>query len=79
MSLTKQQADYIAATLAGEFNSVATFQAATSLNTDPKVVVYADATAPEATLQAIEARASTLAGCKMTSNELEFKSGRKYF
>ncbi len=79
MSLTYQQAAYIAATLKGEFNNVATFETVSSLNTSPKVLVFADAKAPEATLQAIEARASTLAGRTMTSNELEFKSGRRDF
>lgn len=78
MSLTKQQADYIAETLRGEFNAVAEFQSTSSLNGGPKVVVYAEAKTPDSTLKQISARAEQLAGYKMDSSDFEFKSGLKH-
>lgn len=78
MALTQQQADYIAKTLSGEFNTVAQFHATSSLNCGPKVDVYANAKTSTETLKAIENRANELAGFKMDRSDLEFKTGMKH-
>lgn len=78
MSLTQQQADYIANTLRGEFNQVAEFQSTSSLNCGPKVNVYPVAKASEQALQAITDRANELAGFKMDRSDFEFKTGMKH-
>ena len=78
MSLTKQQADYIAETLRGEFNTVAQFHSTSSLNCGPKVDVYPAAKASAEALKAIENRANELAGFKMDRSDFEFKSGLKH-
>lgn len=75
MSLTKEKAQEIVATLKAEFNGKAYFVAKSTLNGE-KVFVYHPRKADDATLRAMEARANVVAGQTLTRTCLEFKTGQ---